>query len=206
MAAGLAAAVASSLWAHRGVGRYGDGPFASGFHRERHPETGRSMLVHEVVTNAGLIRRVFDESSQLAEVRVDTNGDGRTDAHAQVRAGQVTRVDRDSNNAGRIDQWVYYDAARQPLKVGFSLAGDEIVDAWAFRDANNQLTMIEVSTKRDGVVDRWERYANGAMVRVDQDTNKNGRVDRWSTYVDGILMDTFVDYNEDGQPDDPVRR
>ena len=170
------------------------------------PDTGKSVLVHESDTKNGRVRRYIDDSYQLAGFGLDTNGDGVVDARVEMKGTDVTRVERDTNEDGRVDAWEYYDASKHLVKVGFSLAGDGVEDAWAFRDASNQIVRVEVSTARNGKVDRWEYYTNGKMVRVDQDTNKNGKVDRWSTYEDGILMDTFIDANEDGQPDDPVGR
>ena len=173
---GMIAAAGSGVWAYRLVGLYGDGPFASGFHRERDPATGRSMLVQEYMTSKGRVRRTIDERYQVKEFRIDTNLDGVDDGRFILEGGALT-------------------------KVGFSLAGDGLIDAWAYQDAANQIVRIEVATKRDGRVDRWEHYANGQMVRVDIDSNFNGRPDRWQIYDNGALVKTEIDANEDGKPD-----
>jgi hypothetical protein len=178
---GLVAAAAASVFAYRTVGLYGDGAFAGGYHRERDPDTGKWLLLRDVVTANGLVRSVMDERKAVKEVRVDTDGDGVVETRVKVDAG---------NLAG----------------VGFSLANDGVIDAWAYRDAANQLVRIEVSTKRNGKIDRWEHYTNNQMVRVEIDTNGNGRADRWQTYDAGILIDTVLDANEDGQPDGPPVR
>ena len=181
LVAGLVVAVGAGVFGYRSVGMYGDGAFAGGLHRERDPQTGKSLLIHEAMTSRGKIRRIFTTHRQLEAVQLDVNADGRVEESVTVQNGAL---------AG----------------VGFSLAGDGVIDAWAYRDSNGQLSRIEVSTKRDGRIDRWEHYTNGLMVRVDLDTNGNGRPDRWQTYEGGILMDTFVDANEDGRADkSPVR-
>jgi len=198
---GLVAAVISGFVAYRIVGLYGDGPFASGYRRIPDPETGKSLLVHETRTEAGIVRRVIDGTT-LKEVRLaDPERGGEIRAH--VSGSDITRVDRDRDGDGRIDAWEYYDTSRRLVKVGFSLAGDGVLDAWAYRDEQGAVTRIEVATRRDEVVDRWEYYEHGQLARVEEDTDRNGRADRWSTYEDGILASTAVDADDDGRPDPP---
>jgi hypothetical protein len=179
-AAGIAAAIAAGMYGYREVGLYGDGPFASGFHRERDPKTGESLLVHESTTSQGRIRRVMDTRMRLKEVALDADGDGVMEAGATAT---------DANIAG----------------AGFSLANDGVIDAWAYRNTAGALVRVEVSTKRDGRIDRWEHYRNDRVIRVDLDTDGNGRPDRWQTFEDGILIDTFIDANEDGRADAPSK-
>lgn len=203
-AGGLAGAVAAGVVGYRTVGLYGDGPFASGYSRERDPETGRSRLVHETVTKSGRVRRVIDGEYRLRAVELDLDGEaGRLRVEAPVGGGGLTRVAVDATRDGHTDRWEYYDADQRLVKVGFSLAGDAVEDAWAYRDERGELVKIEVSTRRDGRVNRWEYYAGGRMVRVEEDTNMDGRPDRWSSYEDGILVETRVDRDGDGQPDRP---
>lgn len=181
LAAGIILSAAAGFAAYTVVGLYGDGPFAQGYHRERDPSTGRSLLVQEYMTPQGKVRRVIDEQYRVKEFRVDTNLDGTDDGSFTLEAGRLS-------------------------KVGFSLAGDGVVDAWAFRDESNQIVRIEVSTKRDGRVDRWEHYENGQMVRVDLDTNLNGRPDQWQILDNGIVVETVLDVDEDGKPDAATSR
>lgn len=196
-AVGLVAAVISGLVAYRIVGLYGDGPFANGYRRIRDPATGRSLLVHETRTKAGIVRRVIDGVT-LTEVRLTGPGSGE-EVRAHVSGTDITRVDRDRNGDGHIEAWEYYDASRRLVKVGFSLAGDGALDAWAYRDEHGEVVKIEVSTQRDAVVDRWEYYERGQLARVEEDTNRDGSVDRWSTYDTGILTGTTVEAG--GRPD-----
>lgn len=200
---GLILAVAAGVIAYRIVGLYGDGPFASGYHRLRDPDTGESLLVHESRTESGVVRRVIEQQS-LTELRLDADADGVEDARVHVDDGnQITRVDRDHDGDGQTDLWEYYDESQHLVKAGFSLAGDGVLDAWAFRDEDGQLLTIEVSTRRDGTVDRWEHYEDDQLARVEEDTDHDGHVDRWSTYDGGILMETVVDTDGDGEPDQP---
>src|SRR5690349_13039918 len=167
---GIVAAVGAGVYGYRTVGLYGDGPFASGYYRQRDPKTGETVLTHQSITSQGRIVRVMDDKLQLHEVRVDSNRDGVDDA---------TVVVSDDKIAG----------------AGFSLANDGVIDAWAYRNAAGDLIRIEVSTKRDGKIDRWEHYRNNRMFKVDLDTDGNGKADRWQTYEDGILMNTIIDAN-----------
>jgi hypothetical protein len=176
LAIGIVVAGVSGVLAYGVVGLYGDGPFAHGYHRERDPATGQSLLVQDIQTSQGRVRRVIAEGRKVIQFRIDKDADGVEDARLMVDGTTLT-------------------------KTGFSLAGDGVIDAWAIRDAADQVVRIEVSTKRDGRVDRWEHYTNGKMVRVELDTDRNGRADRWQLYEDGILMETVIDANEDGQPD-----
>jgi hypothetical protein len=174
--AGVIGAIAAGVYGFQVVGWYGDGAFASGFHRELDPRTGQSVLVHEVQTSKGRIRRVIDDTSRVREILIDADADGKMEVAAKVGTGTA-------------------------VGAGFSLAGDGVIDAWAYRDAANRLVRIEVSTKRDGRIDRWEHYKNELLSKVELDTNGNGRPDRWQIFDNGILMETVLDVNEDGQPD-----
>ena len=178
--AGIVAAIGAGVYGYRTVGLYGDGPFASGYYRQRDPKTGESVLTHQSLTSQGRIVRVMDDKLRLKEVRIDANRDGIDDADVAVT---------DSNIAG----------------VGFSLGNDAVIDAWAFRNSAGELVRIEVSTKRNGKIDRWEHYNNNQMIKVEIDTDGNGKPDRWQTFEDGILVNTFIDANEDGRPDAPAR-
>ena len=202
---GLVASVIAGVVAYRVVGLYGDGPFASGYHRERDPETGESTLIYESRTATGVVRRVIDGSTLKAlQLEVDARGTAHTIAH--VNGTEVTRVDRDTDGDGRMDRWEYYDAKQQLVKVGFSVANDGVLDAWAYHGADGQLVKVEMSKRRDGVVDRWEYYEKGQLSRVDEDTDHDGKVDRWSIYDGGILMDTFTTAGGRRPPDPPPAR
>lgn len=178
--AGIAAAIAAGFYGYETVGLYGDGPFASGYYRERDPKTGETVLMHKSETSQGRIVRIMDDKLHLHEVRVDSNRDGVDDADVKVTDAIITGT-------------------------GFSLANDGVIDAWAYRNAAGELVRIEVSTKRNGKIDRWEYYSYNRMYKVDLDTDGNGKPDRWQTYEDGILVNTIIDANEDGKPDAPER-
>lgn len=199
---GLVASVAAGVIAYRIVGPYGDGPFKIGYRRIHDPNTGQSLLVHESRTETGVVRRVI-EGQTLKEVRFDADADGKDDTRALVTGTEVTRLDRDRNGDGRTDTWEYFDAKKQVVKVGFSLANDGVLDAWAYRDKAGQIVKVEVSTRRDDKIDRWEYYEKGQLARVEEDKDGDGRADRWSTYDQGILMGTTLDADKDGRPDSP---
>jgi hypothetical protein len=202
---GLVASLVAGVVAYQVVGLYGDGAFSSGYHRIWDAETGKSLLVQELRTKTGVVRRVIDGTT-VKEVQLDVDAKGREHTIAHVNGTEITRVDRDLDGDGRVDRWEYYDAARQLVKVGFSMANDGVLDAWAYRGTDGQIVKIDVSTRRDGVVDRWEYYEKGQLARVDEDTDHDGKVDRWSTYEGGILMDTATTAGGRRPPDPPSAR
>lgn len=173
---GLVSAVAAGVATYRELGLYG-GPILTGFHREWDPQTGRSQLVHETTTKAGLrIRRLFTDYLSVERTIVSSADAPKTQTVAEDKG-----------------------------RIAFSTRDDGVIDAWATRDLKAETARVAVSTKRDGRIDRWEQYVKGQLVRVDLDTDGNGKADRWMTYEEGILMDTFIDADEDGQPDDHRR-
>ena len=188
--AGFCLAVASSVFAYRVVGPYGDGPFGAGFRRIHQPATGETVLVYDHLADNGSLRAVVDrQTRRLTEFRIDTDRDGRTDATASL-LGDMVRVERDDDGDGVIDRWEYVDGSQEIAKVGFSVRQDGVLDAWAYYDANGALTLVEVATARNDTVNRWEYYENAALVRLEEDTTGDGAVDRWSTYVGGVLTET----------------
>jgi hypothetical protein len=186
---GLLAAAVSGVVAYRIVGPYGDGPLTFGYYRVRDPETGRSLLVQDVNTEHGIVRRVID-GRRLSQVQLEVGGQDPERVSVHVKGSEITQIDRDRDGDGRVDAWEYYDQHKQLVKVGFSLANDGVLDAWAYRNADGQIEKVEVSTRRNGTIDRWEYYDKGQLARVEQDTTHDGRVDRWMSYQDGILMNT----------------
>lgn len=207
LVAGLMAAVLAGVVAYRLVGPYGDGPFGAGFRRIPDPANGRSVLVHDFRLGAHVVRAVVDQrTGRVAELLLPGPVHVAPSTRAYLDEYGGVRLDRDLDADGAVDRWEYYADSgqlerRRAEKVGFSLAGDEIVDAWVFHSAAGEVTRVEVSTNRDGLVDRWEHYENGLLVRVEADTDHDGRIDEWSTYVDGILSTTAADKDGDGRPD-----
>lgn len=207
LGAGLLLSVLSGVAAYRAIGPYGDGPFGAGFRRIPADSAGRSILVHDSRAGADAVRAVINErTGRVVELRVAPGGDVARATHLHFDGSGGARVSRDVDGDGTADRWDYYDDVRRidsgvADRVGFSLAGDEVVDAWAFHDEYGQISRVEVSTARDGVVDRWEHYRGGVLVRVETDADRDGRVDSWSTYRNGVLSTTRSDTDGDGLPD-----
>lgn len=206
LVAGLLLSVLSGIAAYRAVGPYGDGPFGAGFRRIPGDSAARSILVHDSRTGLDAVRAVIDErTGRVVELRI-ASGDPATTTHLHFDESGGARVPRDLDGDGAADRWDYYDDVRRigsgvADRVGFSLAGDEVVDAWAFHDEQGQVSRIEVSTQRDGVVDRWEYYSGGLLEQVETDTDRDGRVDSWSAYRNGVLSTSASDADGDGLPD-----
>lgn len=207
---GLLFSVLAGVAACRVVGPYGDGPFGAGFRRISSASTGRSLLVHDLHVGTRAVRAVIDEQTgRVTELRLTADDDFTRAVRVHVDETGHLRLPRDVDTDGLADRWDYYPDllavdAGVPEKIGFSLAGDQVVDAWIFHDDNGRVARMELSTRRDGIVDRWEHYRGGALVRVETDTDRDGRVDAWFTYVDGILSTTASDYDHDGAPDSPA--
>ena len=206
LVAGLLLSVLSGVAAYRGIGPYGDGPFGAGFRRIPADSAGRSILVHDSGSGADAVRAVIDErTGRVVELRI-VSGDPGSTTHLHLDDRGGVRIPRDVDGDGIADRWDYWEDVRRigsgvADKVGFSLAGDEIVDAWVFHDELGQVSRVEVSTARDGIVDRWEHYSGEELVRVETDTDQDGRIDSWSTYRNGILSTTRSDADGDGIPD-----
>ena len=207
---GVLLSVAAGFAAYRTVGPYGDGPFGAGFRRIAAGSPQETVLVHDSRTGPDLVRAVIDErTGRVRELRLAPRGDFANAFRVELDEQQGARIPHDLDGDGITDRWDYYADVRHlesgdVERVGFSLAGDEIVDAWAFHDEEGQMIRVEVSTLRDGVVDRWEHYSNTELVRVEADTDRDGRVDTWSTYRDGVLSTTTTDTDGDGFPDAPT--
>ena len=204
---GLFLSVAAGFAAYHVAGPYGDGPYGAGFRRIPAASAGETILVHDSRTGAYVVRAVIDDrTGRVRELRMAPGGDFTNVVRVHLDDNRRARVPHDLDGDGTADRWDYYADVRQiesgaVEKVGFSLAGDEIVDAWVFHDEQGQVSRVEVSTARDGVVDRWEHYSEGELVRVETDGDRNGRVDNWSTYQHGILSTTLSDTDGDGFAD-----
>ena len=209
LVAGLLASVAGGIATCRAVGPYGDGPFGAGFRRLPAAEAGATVLVHDARVGPDVVRAVIDEGTgRVRELRLAPGGDFAAALRLHVEEDGGVRTPRDLDGDGVPDRWEYYADVREVEsgeieKVGFSLAGDEVVDAWAYHDEAGEIRRVEVSTGRDGVVDRWEHYRGGALVRVESDRDRDGRVDHWSTFSGGVLESTRSDADGDGIPDPP---
>ena len=205
---GLSLSVAAGFMACQAAGPYGDGPFGAGFRRIPASDCG-TTLVHDSRIGPDVLRSVIDErTGRVRELRVAPGGDFAKAVRVYLDEDRRARVPRDLDGDGVADRWEYYADVRRigsgaVEKLGFSLAGDEIVDAWVFSDEQGEVSRVEVSTGRDGVVDRWEHYRGGELVRVEADRDRDGRVDHWSTYRRGILSATASDADGDGRPDGP---
>lgn len=210
LVAGVVASVAAGITTCRTVGPYGDGPFGAGFRRLPAGEASGTILVHDSRVGPDVVRAVIDEGTgRVRELRLAPGGDFATAVQLHLDADGGVRSPRDLDGDGVADRWDYYADVRgvgsgEIEKVGFSLAGDEVVDAWAYHDEAGEIRRVEVSTGRDGVVDRWEHYRGGALLRVESDRDRDGRVDHWSTFRDGVLESTQSDADGDGLPDPPA--
>jgi hypothetical protein len=180
--AGLAAATAAGVLGYRVVGLYGDGAFAAGYHRATDPQTGQSVLVHEVDSSKGRIRRVIDSSLQVREVRIDFDGDSVMETAAMMANGQPTRTAVDQTKNGTADTWGYWSGGRL-TRAELDLDENGTIERWEHYGADNGLEKVGTSSKGDGVEDSWSYPDSmGLILKEEFDTDRDGRVDKRHLY------------------------
>ena len=206
--AGLLAATAAGVYGYRTVGLYGDGAFASGYHRETDPKTGESLLVREVESSKGRIRHIIDNSQRTREIQMDLDGDGVIESAAPLREKGAVRVGVDRNKNGTIDAWGYWSDDRL-IRAELDLDENGTVERWEYYGAENRLEKVGSSSKGDGVADTWSfPDAAGLLLKEEFDTDRDGRVDKRHFYVEPpgspssrVLSIVEMDIDRSGKPD-----
>jgi YD repeat-containing protein len=124
---------------------------------------------------------------QLTRLDVDANQDGRIDQRTYLAGNTPLRSEMDTNEDGRIDRWEYVDAAGTVVMVGSSSLEDGVEDRWTWPVDADGVQRLDVSSGRTRHVDRREHYRGGDLVRADEDSNEDGLPDKWEEYADGRL-------------------
>lgn len=122
-----------------------------------------------------IVHEACDTSSSDAE-KIDANGDGRPDITIVKSGGHEVCRAVDLDFDGKIDTWVY-------------------------RNAAGQVTRRETDYDRDGRVDEISTYKNGALVEKDRATTLAGRLDTWEYFKGGKLASAERDSDGDGVVD-----
>jgi hypothetical protein len=155
-------------------------------------------------TPAGSPTRVtgsYDDSGQLRQIALDSNGDGRVDTWSQMDGARVVRVDADTNHDGTVDRWEHYGPDGQLEKVGYSRAGAGQPDAWAWPDASGQIARLELADTSTGAIVRIEYYEAGVIRRAIDDADGDGRPEKWEDYAGGRLVSLSLDLSRRGTPE-----
>ena len=144
----------------------------------------------------------YDKASgRLQLLKVDSNGDGKTDMVSTMEGSRVITIAIDQDFDGVTDRWEHYDADQRVEKVGFSRLNDGKEDAWSYADQSGAVVRIDVSVRRDGAVQRVERYAHNLIAAAEEDTDGDGRMDKWETYEGERLAMVAFDTAKRGRPD-----
>jgi hypothetical protein len=117
----------------------------------------------------------------IQQRRVDSTGAGKPDRIEFYRGGELIRVERDSNQDGQFEAWVFYDESGGLARREEDTDADGRVDRWlSFGPDSPEAILVETDTRGDGVPDTW-RIANakGQPQRLEEDRNGDHRVDYW---------------------------
>jgi hypothetical protein len=158
---------------------------------------GRELRIVE----RGAYRAVYDSAGDLLRIEYDSNGDGRPDHFAHHDGAPKARLlEIDTDYDGTINRWEHYDPDGRLVKVGSSRRG-ETPDRWAYLGPDGLASRMEYDSDGDGRVDRVEVLEQGRLVRVEVDADRDGRLDRWQDWRSGVLSAEELDTNGDGKPD-----
>ncbi len=139
----------------------------------------------------------------IQQRRVDSTGLGRPDRVEFYRGGNLQRVERDNNQDGRVEAWVFYDEGGQLARREEDTDADGRVDRWlSFGPGSTEAILVETDTRGDGVPDTW-RIANaqGVVQRLEEDRNGDHRVDSWVHFEAGEPTRYEEDRDFDGRMD-----
>jgi len=80
--------------------------------------------------------------------------------------------------------------------------GDGRPEEWRFYDAGGEIVRVDADTNHDGRSDRQEYYAHGALVRRESDRNFDGRIDLVEDFAGAAVhVRSVVDVDFDGAAD-----
>lgn len=163
-----------------------------------------ALLGWSVACAAGVEPRPsYDPATrQLTRLDVDTNQNGRIDQRTYLTGGTPLRSEMDTNEDGRIDRWEYVAASGELLMVGTSSQNDGVEDRWTFAREDDGERRVDVSTGRTRHIDRREFYRGRDLARVEEDSNEDGLPDKWEHYIAGQLRQlSFDSARKSGRPD-----
>jgi hypothetical protein len=123
----------------------------------------------------------FKEGERTVREVHDADGNGTPDKTVYYGDdGQVQRIEEDLNADGRVDAWAQYrggDVARKRVDSDH----DGAADAWSFY-RGGELARTERDTDGDGFKDRLDLYQHGRLSREEEDRDADGRPDRVTWY------------------------
>jgi hypothetical protein len=136
-------------------------------------------------------------------VTEDVNRDGRPDRTSVAEDARAGCRALDFNFDGRIDAWVYLDAAGVVRRRENDYDRDGRIDEVSVYQRGVLIEQRRATTLA-GKLDTWQYYASGKVARTERDSNGDDYVDQWWEYpaeraADCPLIHSDVD--GDGYPD-----
>jgi len=172
----------------------------------------KGCIVRQDMDNDGRIDRIayLDSSKNLLQLDADTNGDGRMDTFQYYEKGIVTRIERDIDADGHIDERDILKKGKIINRERLNVSG-QIVGLMSFDD-KGRLLKWQRDTTGDGHMDTLYHYKAGKACLIAQDTNGDGAFDvlvhmeqgRPRTREEDIdhdgRMDRFTEFDTKGRP------
>jgi hypothetical protein len=165
------------------------------------PEPATADSVQEGVSkrDTELVHEACDLEDGSAE-RLDANGDGRAEITTLRSGAALVCRAYDLNFDGRVDSYVYYDAAGKVRRRESDYDRDGRVDEVALFAAGI-IQQKHRATTLSHKVDTWEFYNAGALARTERDSDGDEMVDQWWEYKTKDCPMIHSDVDGDGRPD-----
>lgn len=134
--------------------------------------------------------------------QADLNGDDLPDQWTFFDAdGNVVRIERDLNFNGQVDMWLYYDADGRLIEEEMDLDLDGLVDVVVFY-SEGRIVRKMLATGFDGRFTIQKFYdSSERLLRVERDSSGDGAPDVWEYYENGNRVRVGWDTTGDGRAD-----
>jgi antitoxin component YwqK of YwqJK toxin-antitoxin module len=161
-------------------------------------------IVRKDIDQDGHVDQVahYDNRGKLLLLELDSNGDGVMDRFQHYKGPELTRVEGDLDDDGKIDVKDFYEKGRRRLQEQLDPSG-KVRQRARFDDQDNPLSVAQ-DTTTDGRLDTEWRYEHGQIVTAQHDTDGDGKADIWNAYRNGKAVSAQVDKDNDGQPDSEI--
>lgn len=134
---------------------------------------------------------------------LDADSDGRADVVIVKSGGKEVCRSLDLNADGKVDAWIYSDAAGNVRRVESDYDRDGRIDEIQIYERGSK-SEVHQATTLDGKLDTWHFYKAGKLARTERDSDGDGVIDQWWEYPDPAKVECPVihaDADGDGRPD-----
>jgi antitoxin component YwqK of YwqJK toxin-antitoxin module len=168
------------------------------------PQKAAGRIVRKDLDHDGRVDQVahYDARGKLQLLEVDSNGNGVLDRFQHYEGAEMTRVEGDLDDDGKIDVKDYYEKGRRRRQERLGPNG-QVRQRALFDEADKPLSVAQ-DTTTDGRLDTEWQYKRGEIVTARRDTDGDGQTDIWNAYENGQAVRIQVDKDKDGQPDDEL--